>query len=60
MKIKYEFRVLGWHICIINIKAYEKSAKEYDEAVEEYCREQEYDQYLRDIYEANMNEEKQT
>ena len=40
MKIKYEFRVLGWHICIINIKAYEKSAKEYDEAVEEYCREQ--------------------
>jgi hypothetical protein len=37
---KHVFRVLGWEVSINNIKAYEKWAKEYDEAVEEYCREQ--------------------
>jgi ribosomal protein L20A (L18A) len=52
MKSKYVFRVFGWEVSIQNIKAYEKFAKEYDEAVEEHCREQEYDDYLRDIYEA--------
>jgi DUF1680 family protein len=60
LKIQYiQFRIFGWEVRITNTKA-EKLAKEYDEAVEKYSREQEYDNYLRDIYEANMNEEKQT
>jgi hypothetical protein len=40
LKNKYVFRVLGWEISIQNIKAYERFAKEYDEAVDEYCKEQ--------------------
>jgi hypothetical protein len=40
LKNEYVFRVLGWEVNIKNIKACEKRDKEYDEAVEEYCREQ--------------------
>jgi hypothetical protein len=40
MSKDFVFRVLGWEVRIRNIKAYDRLCKEYDEAVDEYCKEQ--------------------
>ena len=55
MKKIFGFSVLGWDITIVNRKEGIRLLKIFLEQE----RQQEYDDYLRDIYEANMNEEKQ-
>jgi len=55
LKKIFGFSVLGWDITIVNRKEGIRLLKIFLEQE----RQQEYDDYLRDIYEANMNEEKQ-